>query len=209
LRANCPASLFVGFCTHLIGENILHVRTLTRLFATLALAALLGLIGFSPAFAQTAKRVKPKTTVKSKARPPVSEEPAPPAVNLAAEAPFVAEQIKLITRFTFVFGKVSNSLEVAAEEEKKGQASAAVIEQTRKGREAIVANIANLSAGLEKVVARFQTNPRLQVQYLKVSYAAESLSNAQRLAAAGQLNEAGKALVLTVERLTDSMLALR
>ena len=97
----------------------------------------------------------------------------------------------------------------AAEEEKKGRASAAVIEQTRKGREAIVANIADLAAGLDKVAARMQANPRLQVQYLKVSYAAEPLTNARQLAAAGQLNEAGKALVLAVERLADAMLALR
>ena len=83
-----------------------------------------------------------------------------------------------------------------------------MIEQTRKGRDIIVANIADLTTGLEKVTARFQSNARLQVQYLKVSYAAEALTNAKNLAAAGQLNEAGKALVLTVERLADAMLSL-
>ncbi|NOT60913.1 MAG: hypothetical protein HOP19_11905 [Acidobacteria bacterium] len=162
----------------------------------------------APTWAQKGKKVTKPATKGIKPRIE-SAEPASPAVNLAAEAALVAEQIKLITRFTFVYGKVMNSLEMAAEEEKKGRASAAVIEQTRKGREAIVANIADLAAGLDKVTARMQANPRLQVQYLKVSYAAEPLANARQLAAAGQLNEAGKALVLAVERLADAMLALR
>jgi hypothetical protein len=169
--------------------------------------SLVWLLAAGDGYAQ--KRKTAPKTAKPKPKPAVVEEPAPPPVNLAAEAALVAEQIKLVTRFTFVYGKVANSLEVAADEEKKGQASPAVIEQTRKGREAINANFANLAAGLDKVVARFQSNPRLQVQYLKLSYAAEALGNARNLAATGQLNEAGKALVLTVERLTDVMLALR
>jgi hypothetical protein len=173
----------------------------------LLLVAALALFVAPPALAQKGKKVaKPTKGIKPRIE---SAEPAPPPVNMAAEAALVAEQIKTITRFTFVFGKVMNSLEVAAEEEKKGRASAAVIEQTRKGRETIVANIADLAAGLDKVTARLQANPRLQVQYLKVSYAAEPLANARQFAAAGQLNDAGKALVLAVERLADAMLALR
>ena len=185
----------------------MHTRkTLALCAAALLFCCAVG----APAWAQKPK-AKPAAKTKAartKARA-VAEEPAPPPLNLSAEAALVAEQIKTITRFTFIFGKVSNSLDVAADEEKKGRASAAVIEQTRKGRDTVVANIADLAAGLEKVAARFQANPRLQVQYLKVSYAVEALSNARQLASSGQLNEAGKALVLTVERLADAMLALR
>ena len=179
-----------------------------KLPALLLIVLALALFVTTPALAQKGKKVaKPVAKgIKPRIEP---AEPAPPPVNLAAEAALVAEQIKLITRFTFVYGKAINSLEFAAEEEKKGRASAAVIEQTRKGRDTIVANIADLAAGLDKVTARLQANPRLQVQYLKVSYAVEPISNAKQYAAAGQLNEAGKALVLAVERLTDALLALR
>lgn len=182
---------------------MLHHK-LPALFIILALS----LLATTPAFAQKGKKVSKPTTkgIKPRIEP---AEPAAPPINLAAEAAQVGEQIKVITRFMFVFGKVSNSLEVAMDEEKKGRASAAVIEQTRKGRETIVANIADLAAGLDKLVARLQANPRLQVQYLKVSYAVEPLSNARQFAAAGQLNDAGKSLVIAVERLTDAMLALR
>jgi hypothetical protein len=183
----------------------LHQHKLPVLLFTLLA---LSLFVTTPALAQKGKKVTKPATKGIKPRLE-SAEPVPPPINLAAEAALVAEQIKLITRFTFVYGKVMNSLEMAAEEEKKGRASAAVIEQTRKGREALVANIADLALGLDKVVARLQANPRLQVQYLKVSYAVEPLSNARQNAAAGQLNEAGKWLVLSVERLTDALLALR
>jgi hypothetical protein len=55
----------------------------------------------------------------------------------------------------------------------------------------------------------FQANPRLQVQYLKLAYATEAALNAERLAATGRYNDAGKFLITVVERLTDTIISMR
>jgi hypothetical protein len=49
----------------------------------------------------------------------------------------------------------------------------------------------------------------LQVQSLKISNATEAAANAQRLAAAGRYDEAGKMLVTVVDRLTDTLISMR
>lgn len=148
-------------------------------------------------------RTKPRTT-----STPVPE-PAPPPVNLSAEAAYVAEQVKIVTRFVYVYGKIANGLELAEEQIRRGELSATAVANNRKTKEAVIGNITGVRTGLETLAGRFQANTRLQVQYLKLSYAAESAANAERLVANGRFDEAGKSLVQAVERLADVMLALR
>ncbi|HKE03452.1 MAG TPA: hypothetical protein VKE91_05310, partial [Blastocatellia bacterium] len=73
----------------------------------------------------------------------------------------------------------------------------------------LILRISDLRAGLENLAKSFQSNQRLQVQYLKLTYATNAVLNAQRLAVAGQYDEAGKSLVTVVERLTDTMVSMR
>ena len=56
----------------------------------------------------------------------------------------------------------------------------------------MIAKIRDVRIGLEDLANKFQANPRLQVQYLKLAYATEAALNAERLAAAGRYNDAGK-----------------
>ncbi len=176
-------------------------------FGRAGLACLLVCLCASPsAIAQTKRkstRAKPRTASKP------APEPAPPPVNLSAEAAYVAEQLKIVTRFVYVYGKIANGLELAEEQIKRGELSAAAVANNRKTKEAVISNINGVRTGLETLAGRFQANTRLQVQYLKLSYAAESAANAERLVANGRFDEAGKSLVQAVERLADVMLALR
>jgi hypothetical protein len=66
-----------------------------------------------------------------------------------------------------------------------------------------------LRGGLENLSNNFKANPRLQVQYLKLNFAADAVLNAERLAAAGQYEAAGKMLVTAIERLTDTIISMR
>jgi hypothetical protein len=147
-------------------------------------------------------RPKPRTTAPA-------PEPAPPPVNLSAESAFVAEQIKIVTRFVYVYGKIANGLELAEEQLKRGELSATEQANNRKTKDAVVNNINGVRTGLETLAGRFQANARLQVQYLKLSYAAEAAANAERLVTTGRFDEAGKSLVIAVERLAEVMQALR
>ncbi len=136
--------------------------------------------------------------------------PAPtPVPDMRPEALQVAEQIKNVSRFIYIYGKVVNSLQVAEEEAKRGQVSPNVQAINKKSKDALITNINGLRAGLNAMVAKFQGNPRLQVQSLRLSSAADAVANAEQLATAGKYDEAGKALVIAVERLTDTLTTMR
>ena len=183
---------------------------LTKAAATLGragLTCLLVCLIISPAALGQKKRksTRPKPRPASTPAP----EPTPTPLNLSAEAASVAEQLKIVTRFVYVYGKIANGLELAEEQLRRGELPAAAETSNRKTKEAVANNINGVRAGLEILAGRFQANPRLQVHYLKLSYAAESAANAERLVVNGRFDEAGKSLVQAVERLADVLQALR
>jgi hypothetical protein len=158
-----------------------------------------------PAIAAPQKKAPPR----SKRRAPAAPAPAPAPVDFGAEATKVAEQLKLVARFVYVYGKIANGLEVADDQAKRGETSPALTAKNQQSKESIVSNINGLRAGIDKVVKDFQGNPRLQVQYLKVSGASDAAANAERAAAAGRFDEAGKALITAVDRLAETLVALK
>jgi len=145
-----------------------------------------------------------------KKKPASRAKPAPtPVPDMRPEATQVATQIKNVSNFIYVFGKIVNTLEVAEDQAKRNQTSPEIQAKNKKSKDALIASINGLRAGLENVTRSFQANPRLQVQYLKLSYATEAAANAERLATAGRYDEAGKMLVTVIERLTDTMISMR
>ena len=143
-------------------------------------------------------------------RPARGAKPTPtPAPDMRAEAAQVAAQIKKVSNFIYIYGKVVNGLEVADEQAKNDQISPKAQALIKENRDKLVASINGLRADVEDLANSFQSNPRLQVQYLKLSYATEAALNAGRLAAAGRYDEAGKFLVTLVERLTDTIISMR
>ncbi len=118
-------------------------------------------------------------------RRPATPTPTP-VLDMRTEATQVSEQIKNFSRFIFIYGKIANGLEIADDQAKRGQVTPQIEAKNKQSKDAVVANISGLRAGLGNVVKSFQENPRLQVQYLKISYAAEAAANAEQLAAAGR-----------------------
>ena len=132
-----------------------------------------------------------------------------PMPDTRVEAGQVAEQIKSFSKFIYVYGKVVNGLAVAEDQVKQGKMSPAAATQNQQSKDALVQNIRNLKTGLEGVARNFQNNSRLQIQYLKIAFAVDAAGDAERLAAAGRYDEAGKSLVTVIERLTDTVMAMR
>ena len=143
-------------------------------------------------------------------RRPAAPKPTPtPTPDFRVEAGQVAEQIKNVSKFIYVYGKIVNGLELSQEQEKQNKVSPAAAAKNRENKDALVASIRNLRAGVENLARNFQSNPRLQVQYLKVSFAVDAAGDAEKLATVGRYDEAGKSLIALVERLADTMIALR
>jgi len=143
-------------------------------------------------------------------RPARGAKPTPtPTPDMRTEASEVAAQIKNVANFIYIYGKVVNTIEVAEDQAKNNQTSPEIQAKNKKSKETLVVSVNGLRAGLENLANSFQANPRLQVQYLKVSYATEAAMDAERLAAAGRYQDAGKSLVAVVERLTDTIMSMR
>ena len=130
-------------------------------------------------------------------------------MSLLDAATKVGEQLKLVSRFIFVYGKISNGLELAADQAKRGETSPQITARTQQAKDSTVNNIAALKEGIDKLGLEMKTNDRLQVQYLKLTSASDAIANARQLASAGNFEEAGKALVASVEKLTETLIALR
>ncbi len=153
---------------------------------------------------------QPTTPLAQRKRPARRAKPAPtPVPDMRAEALQVAAQIKNVSNFIYVYGKIVNSLEVAEEQAKLKQTSPEIQAQNKKSKDQLIVSISGLRSGLANMARGFQANPRMQVQYLKLSYATDAAANAEKLAAAGRYDEAGKTLITVIERLTDTMISMR
>jgi phage tail tube protein FII len=84
-----------------------------------------------------------------------------------------------------------------------------LIEKNRQTKAGVVNGIAGLKAGIDKLDAAFKNNPKLQVQYVNLFGVSESVVRARDLAANNQFDEAGRALIAAVERLTNILLEIK
>lgn len=170
--------------------------------AIAALITTLTLLCFWPSASDAQK----KGTVRRRPLPTPTPMPTP---DLRVEAGLVADQIKAYSRFIYIYGKVVNGFEVAEEQVRRGQMTTTAAARNRESKEALYRQVVNLRGALDAVVQKFQANPRLQVQYLRLSSAAEAALQAEQLAAATRWDEAGKTLTTVIERLADTMVSFR
>jgi len=170
------------------------------------LIVLVALGAASQAHSLTRQKQQPKQQQK---RPTRGVRPTPtPTPDTRAEASEVVTQIRNVSNFIYIYGKVVNGLEVADEQAKSNLASPETQARIKESKDKLIAKIKDVRIGLEDLASKFQANPRLQVQYLKLAYATEAALNAERLAATGRYNDAGKFLVTTVERLADTIASM-
>jgi len=186
-------------------ENALEESLLKRV-SIFTLIVLIALGAASQARSLTQQRQQPKQQQK---RPTRRVKPTPtPTPDMRAEASEVVTQIKNVSNFIYIYGKVVNGLEVADDQAKSNLASPETQAKIKESKDKLIAKIRDVRIGLEDLANKFQANPRLQVQYLKLAYATEAALNAERLAAAGRYNDAGRFLVTAVERLADTIVSM-
>jgi hypothetical protein len=176
---------------------------------TVVLLIALGALSQAHSFAQQQQQQKQRTKrsgAGAKAKPT-------PTPDMRAEATQVAAQIKKVSNFIYIYGKVVNGLQFADEQSKNdtqpSASSAKVQALNKENRDKLVASIEGVRADIAQLAKGFEDNPRLQIQYLKVNSATGAAIDAERLAAAGQYDDAGKSLVAIVERLTDAIMSMK
>jgi hypothetical protein len=121
----------------------------------------------------------------------------------------VADQIKNLTRFLYLLGGVAKGIEAADAAAQNGNASQNVIEQTQRSKATVKTSLQNVREGLDKLEIDFRTTPDLQRYYTRLAGVAAGAANAEDQATAGQYDQAGRALLNVVNRLTDVLLEMR
>lgn len=150
------------------------------------------------AAAQKSKPKKPTATPAAAKKNPVTD-----------GATRVGEQIKVLTRFLYVYGGITKDLAAADEASRKGQTSGAAAQQVRQNKAALIGSIRNLRDALEKLEADFRFTPQLQKYYPLLKGVADNAAAAEDAAAAGNYAETGSTLLEVVGQLTEVLVAMR
>lgn len=144
----------------------------------------------------------------SRRAPAATSKPQPAAVvhDGAAE---VANQIKILTRFIYVLGGVARGIEQTEGSVRRNEASPSVVAQLQKDKASVKQSLQGVREGLDKLEVRFRSAPELNRYYTDLVGSAAGAASAEDQAAAGHLDQAGRALLGVVNRLTDVLLEMK
>lgn len=121
----------------------------------------------------------------------------------------VADQIKLLTKFIYLYGGVANGIAAVDEAERRKEASPAVIQKNQESKAQVKRSIQDFRESLDKLEIDFRATPELQPYYIKLAGVAAGAATAEEQAARSQFDASGRTLLNVVNRLTDVLLLMR
>ncbi len=146
-----------------------------------------------------AQKKRPTTTTKIKPKPVMT----PVKTDVTAEAIETANTLKGLTKFIYLYGKISNGFEIADEQARKTRVPATVIEKNTNNKNALIRSIAGQKEAIDRLAKILEPNQRLQVQYINLAGVTQKISEAMDLVGNNQYDEAGRSLLTAADRLTD------
>lgn len=159
---------------------------------------------FALTFSATAQKRKPpvkKGKTSSAAKTTASSE-------IKAGAEKVSTQLKNVSKFIYILGGVAQGIEDVDRDVETGKVSRAAIDRNEKNKHAVVGSITNLRTGLAALEVEFRTRPALKNYLVQIQGITDMSGEAEDQAAAGQLTNSGKTLLLVIEKLSDTLAAL-
>ena len=121
----------------------------------------------------------------------------------------VADQIKHLTRFTYVLGGVNSGIAQVDEAVRRNEASPAMVQTNQQSKAKVKTSIQGFRETLDKLEIEFRATPELQPYYIKLAGVAAGAATAEEQAAANQFDAAGRSLLNVINRLTDVLVAMR
>lgn len=139
-----------------------------------------------------------------------------PVVNNNTEikkgAADVGIQLKNVTKFVFILGGVAKGIEAIDKDLKEGKVRRDLVreisDKNAQFKQDVIISIRALRAGLVKLEVDFRTNPALRPYLTNIQGIIQQSARAEDLAMMGQLTGAGQELLLVVETLTDTLVAM-
>ncbi len=170
------------------------MKTITKLaFTALALSI----------FAVSAAAQKKKPVVYPK--PSVVTTNMGPTAAQVSDAQKVSNQVMNVTKFLYVLGGAAKGMEDIDRDTKANKAArdANALNKTK-----FIQTIRNLRAGLAVLEVDFRTKPLLKKYLVKIDGITALSAQAEDLAVAGKFSESGRPLVMVVEKLSDTLVAM-
>lgn len=128
-------------------------------------------------------------------------------VGRRAAAARIATEVKTLTHFMYLLGGVVKSVEAvdrAASE--SGVAEAA--QRADQNKASIKQSIQNVQVGLNQLENDFSANASLRPYYHLILGVSDAAGQASRLAEQNQFDQAGRSLLVVLDKLTDALVAL-
>jgi hypothetical protein len=168
----------------------------------IVLACLIALTA-SNIFGQTRRR----TTTSRKSRP-ASTRNQGQAVPTATVAARVAEQIKSIGRFLYLYGPISKEL-AANEAALQGNQQSSVAETVQRNKAKLRDAFHNYRVQMDELETTFSGSSELRPFYTKLLGVAASAAQAEEAVAASRYDQAGRSLLDVMNRLTDVLVDMQ
>ena len=160
--------------------------------------------------AQTRQRATPRKRPAS-TRPTTRSTNKPPNATALNEARLrVADKIKVLTKFLYLYARTSKELEATeAAARTGGQLPPQIQTKLEQNRAQLRGNLQNVRAGLDELELYFKTTPGADAYYQSLAGVAATAADAENKVTAGQLDAAGRALLDVVNRLTDVLIDMQ
>lgn len=173
----------------------------TAISATTALVLLLS--NAAPAAAAAQTRTRRSTTQRRRA--PAAPRPAASSPLEATRTNAVRLQLadlnKDLTRFLYVYGRLSKDLELTGSQSESADA-------TSRARAGVIDSLRQMSARLDQLEGQVRFTPGLERQYRSLQGVSGRAAQAESNAAAGRFDAAGRILVEVAATLTDVLLEM-
>lgn len=167
------------------------------------------IFAFVFSFSITANAQRRKTTTKKTATTASKTTTAATnALEIKNGAEKVSVQIKNLTKFIYLLGGIARGIEDIDKDARAGKISRAVADKNTKFKQDVIVGIRNLRAGIAALEVEFRTKPALRNYLFQVQGVSDICGQAEDLALAGQFTDSGKSLLIVVEKLSDTLVAM-
>ncbi len=156
----------------------------------------------------TAEAQKRRTTTKRKRTTATKPTTSANAFEIRANADKVSTQIKNVTKFIYILGGIARAIEDIDASARTGKATRTAIDKNNKFKQDVVFSIRNLRAGLAALEVEFRTKPALKKYVFQIQGVTELGGQAEDSAQAGKFTDAGKSLLMVIEKLSDTLVAM-
>lgn len=178
----------------------------THLLAAACLTLALAPLAETAAAAQT--RTRRSVSTAQRRRTPATTPRTAASDAVAIGRLRVAEKIKVITEFLYVYGGIANQVEATEAQAQQGGSAAELRALADRSRTSLRRSLTGVRDGLDQLELEFRTSPDLQRYYDRLAGVAAAAADAEDLAAANQLKPAGRKLIQVVNQLTDVLASM-